>query len=250
MRPPATDLAATFIADWKTVTATTPTKTVSKSAQRKLGARILLEAALETTSDGQTVLADLMMLDAGGQVVSTLVYTQDRKMLKALQGDLDKIVGSIKVAPRKAADAPPPPAPSAPPPAAAPAPAAPEPPATGARVLKHITVADLAGSWSTVDSETTGQADSSGGSPSVTATASAEWFEIKADGSYTRKYRGLANHHVVYETGKGQISMTPDAIVFTENGKEARRLRFLELRIDGDGTGHWHVLDASYEVNS
>ncbi len=224
---PAGDIAATFAADWTAATANTPTPTVPKPAARKLAGRSVLEASAEPTSDGQKVFVDLIQLASGGQVVSTLIYTQDRKMMQGFQATLEKTVASIQVAPAAKPE---------PPPVANPAPGPPPPDSSGARKLTSITLDDIAGSWDTHDlSVSVGD-----------ATSVQNWYQIKPDGAYERQFQGIANHHVVRETGKGKITLTPDAIVFTEDNREYKNLRFLELRIDADGTAHWKLLDSSY----
>jgi hypothetical protein len=225
-------LAAAFAADWKTATSLTPTKTVPTPAARKLGGRNVLEGSMETIAQGSPVIVDVLLLEAGSQVVPTLVYTQDRKTQKALQPDLDKMIASIAVT---ATDP-------------APAPVAAAPVATtGARVLPTITLNDIAGSWNTHDQAVTTYVDGSTGAYSGTmATSVQEWYEIKADGSYTRKFQGLSNGHVIRESGKGVIALTADAIVFTEDGKEKQRMHFIEFAIDADGNAHWKLLDAQY----
>jgi len=230
-------LAAAFSPDWKTATVNTPTKTVPKPLARKLAGRNLLEGVADTTMQGSNVTVEVILVEVGAQVVPVLLYSQNRAMLKALQADTDKMLASLQVA--------------APIPAAAPTPAAaPAAPATsGARMLTTVTLADLAGSWSTHDQAVTTYVDGSTGAYSGTmATSTQDWFQIKADGTYTRSFQGLANGHVVRETGKGAITLAPDAIVFTEAGREYRRFHFLQFAIDADGTAHWQLLDAQYPI--
>jgi hypothetical protein len=236
-------LAAGFAADWKTATALTPTKTVPKSAARKIGARSALEGIADTTMEGSNVTAELILLDAGTQVVPALIYTQSRAMLKTLQPEIDKMLATVQVA--EVAPA----APTAP--QAAPQVAPPPVATTGPRTLTTVTLADLAGSWSTSDQAVTTYVNSSTGAYSGTsATSTQDWYQIKADGTYTRSFQGMANGHVIRETGKGAITLGADAIVFTEGGRERRRYHFLEFTIDADGTAHWKLLDAQYPVTS
>jgi hypothetical protein len=230
-------LAASFDADWKRTTVNTPTRTVPKPTSRKLGARNLLEGSADTTTEGSNVTMNVILVEANGQIVDALVYTQNRAMLKALQPDIDKMLGSLQVAA----------------PAAAPEPvAAPAPVATGAaRVLTTIALKDLAGAWSTHDQAVTTYVNSSSGAYAGTQTsATQDFYDIKADGTYAHRFQGLANGHVVRESSKGTVSLAGDAIVFTGSDGDVHRFHFLEFAIDADGTSHWKVLDAQYPINS
>lgn len=235
---PATSggLAAAFSPDWKTATVNTPTKTVPKPAARKLAGRNLLEGVADTSMQGSNVTVEVILVEAGAQVVPVLLYTQTRAMLKTLQPDTDKMVASIQLAAVAPAPAVAPPAPAA-------------PATSGPRMLTTITLADLAGAWSTHDQAVTGYVDSSSGAYAGTAVSSTQdFYQIKSDGTYTRTFQGLSNGHVVRETGKGAITLAPDAIVFTEGGREYRRFHSLQFAIDADGTAHWQLLDAQYPV--
>lgn len=229
--PHAGALAGAFDADWKATTVNTPTKTIPKPTARKLAGRNMVEGVADTTMQGSNVTMSVILVETGGQIVDALVYTQNRAMLRTLAPDVDKMLASIQVA--------------APAPAAAPA-------ATGgARVLTTISLADLAGSWSTHDQIVSTYVNSSTGNYSSTSTtATQDFYDIKADGSYAHRFQGLANGHVVRETSAGKISLAGDAIVFSENGREVHRYRLLELAIDADGTAHWKMLDAQYPVTS
>lgn len=230
-------LGAAFAGEWKTATSLTPTKTVPKSAARKIGARSVVEGIADTTMEGSNVTAELILLDAGTQIVPALIYTQSRAMLKTLQPEIDKMLATLQVAEAAPQAAP----------QAAPAPAAP----TGPRTLTTITLADLAGSWSTSDQAVTTYVNSSTGAYSSTsATSTQDFYQIKSDGSYTRSFQGLANGHVVREKGSGAITLGADAIVFTEGNRERKRYHFLEFTIDADGTAHWKLLDAQYPLTS
>ncbi|HET9987286.1 MAG TPA: hypothetical protein VFQ65_02180 [Kofleriaceae bacterium] len=232
-------LATAFSPDWKTATVNTPTKTVPKPVARKLAGHNLLEGVADTTMQGSNVTVEVILVELGAQVVPVLVYSQNRAMLKTMQPDTDKMLASLQLAA---------PAPG-PGPAPVPAPTQPAPATSGPRMLTTITLADLAGSWSTHDQAVTTYVDGSTGAYSGTmATSTQDWFQIKADGSYTRTFQGLANGHVVRETGKGTITLAPDAIVFTEAGREYRRFHFLQFAIDADGTAHWQLLDAQYPI--
>lgn len=200
-------------------------------AWRKLGAKNLLVATTDATSEGTAVAVQVQLLDLGGQVVPILIYSQDRKMLQSLQGELDAAIGSIQLT------------------APAPAPPPAEPAAGGARKLTTITLKDIAGSWSTHDQVVTTYVDShTGGYSGTQATSVQEWFDIAADGTYARRFQGFANGHVIRESAKGAITMAPDAILFTEGGKVVRRYHFLEMAVDADGAAHWKLLDAQYPV--
>jgi hypothetical protein len=236
-------LTAAFAAEWKTATALTPTKTVPKSAAHKIGGRGALEGVADTAMDGSNVTAELILLDAGTQIVPALIYTQSRAMLKTVQPEIDKMLATVQVA-----DA----APAAPAAPQVAPPAAPPPVATsGPRTLTTVTLADLAGSWATSDQAVTTYVNGSTGAYSSTsATSTQDWYQIKSDGTYTRSFQGLANGHVIRETGKGTITLATDAIVFTEGNREHKRFHFLEFTIDADGTAHWKMLDAQYPVTS
>ena len=248
--PATTTLAAAFGPDWTTATATTPTKVIPKPSARKIGGRNVLEAAAEAQTEGSTVTMSVLLLETNGQIVPTVVYTQDRKMLKSFRADLDKMIASIQGTPPAKTDPPPaPPAADPTPPAADPAPPAAD--AGGARKLTNITLKDIAGSWSTHDQAITTYVNSSTGAYSGTmATSVQDWYEIKADGSYTRKFQGMSGNQVVRENAKGTITMTPDAIVFTEGGKQHMKVHFLEFAIDAEGGAHWKLIDFQYPLNA
>lgn len=230
--------AASFAADWKTATTNTPTPSVPAPAARKLNTRNILEGVTEVTVDGSPVTLDVQLVEVAGQVVPTIIYTQDRKMLQGFRGDVDKMLASIQVA------KPPEPEPA---PAPAPAPA----PVGGARKLTTITLADIAGSWSSHDQAITTYVDSNTGGYSHTqATSVQDWYEIAADGSYSHRFQGLANGHVVRESSKGTVSLGADGVVFTEGGKVVRHYHFLELAIDTTGAAHWKLIDFQYPLNS
>jgi hypothetical protein len=220
-QPASGDLAADFRREWREIvdkqfkTAGAPTPGMTK-----IGDGITAAAGLAPASwSSGSLVATLFVLDGGGKVASIVVLSPDAAALKANQDRLVGFLAGVRIA--RSGDAPS---------AAAPAPA---PPASGGSG-KTITVADLAGEWSS--SAASARATKGGyGSQYVAGSAV---YRISPDGSYTYKSQGGGTGltSTTY-TQTGKFSIDGDGyIVITPKDKEPKRYRFIDWQETDDGT--------------
>jgi len=218
-QPAGGDLAADFAREWREIvdgqfkTAGPPAPATIQTGD---GIRTAAGAAPATWSGGSLVVS-LLVLDGGTRVASIMVVTADADSFQANQDRLVAFLAGLRIArPRNA------------PAAAAPAPAPPAPPPPSSGGGKTITVADLAGNWTTGAASGT----TSGYGSGVAVVAGNATYHIKRDGSYTYESSGYSTYggsRTYSETGTFSIDSN-GYIVITPKDKDPKRYRFIDWK--------------------
>jgi hypothetical protein len=160
----------------------------------------------EDASATNTSYTRLYVLRAGTSCVPVVFTSQNRGMLDGMYHVAMAVVGSVRLAPLKASP-----------------------------IRNTITVADLAGFWTTSLVTSINYYNSSGQYQSNSLTAVRAGYTIAADGSYSYKFSGLLNNRPTNDDDTGVVELGGEFVTF-KGRKRVTRYRFVNLQQALDGS--------------
>ena len=227
-RPSSGNLTADFAADWKDVSGA-PDVAAPSPANRKVGAGI---AAVEGGALCPAIgFVDLIDIGAGGKVVTIIIESGSAEgFTKTYRKTIDAFLSTLLVKPTPGATPPPNSAPAGKP--------------------SSLSAGDAVGHWYVSDQSTVSYVDSNTGNyAGSSATFYGVGYDLAANGTYTRHFRGMANGHIVDEKGSGKWELTPDRFVLN-NGNNTTRYQLLGFQKSADGAMQIDLLDEQYPPQS
>jgi hypothetical protein len=148
----------------------------------------------------------LYTLETGKSVVPVECFSANGPMLAGMNHMIRAVLGSVRVAPLKAAP-----------------------------IQVAIKVEDLAGRWATGNASSLHFYNSSGQYTGSSLTAGSGKFNIASDGHYSYSYSGLQNNGAVNDADTGVVEMGDGFITF-KGQKHVYRYRFVHLQQAIDGS--------------
>jgi hypothetical protein len=157
----------------------------------------------------------------GGTFVPVVVVGPNRAVLDALHEMVRMVIGSVRVAPLRAAP-----------------------------IKTRIDVADLVGDWKTGDASVVSYVNGSTGTYAGTSVSFAgDYYSITADGRYSYRFQGLSSGSVVRAAAAGTVEFSGEMVVFHErpSGK-LTRYRFVSYEQGLTGATLMTLLPEAYPV--
>jgi hypothetical protein len=148
----------------------------------------------------------LYTLETGKSVVPVECFSANGPMLAGMNHMIRAVLGSVRVAPLKAAP-----------------------------IQATIKVPDLAGRWATGNASSLHFYNSSGQYTGSSLTAGSAKFNIAPNGHYTYSYSGLQNNSAVNDADTGVVELG-DGFVTFKGQKHLYRYRFVHLQQAIDGS--------------
>lgn len=157
----------------------------------------------------------------GGTFVPVVVVGPNRAVLDALDETVRMVIGSVRIAPLRAAP-----------------------------IKTTIGVADLVGDWKAGGASVVSYVNGSTGNYSGTAvTFAGDYYSIAADGRYSYRFQGLSGGSVVRAAAKGTVEFSGDLVVFHERpGDKLTRYRFVSYEQGLTGATLMTLLPEAYAV--
>ncbi len=133
---------------------------------------------------------------------------------------------------------------------AAPGPVAPAAgPVTPGEVRTTVTTTDLVGEWGMAERSSELYVDrSSGAYAGSKSTSFGETYELRADGTYTSRFRIIEGMRMHKESAKGTWALAGSKLVLTEEGGHARGWHFVSYEPDTNHESVLTLLADSYEL--
>lgn len=170
----------------------------------------------------RTKEAALYVLQPGrGTFVPVVVVGPNRAVLDALGETVRMVIGSVRIAPLRAAP-----------------------------IKTRIEVADMVGDWKTGNASVVSYVNGSTGNYAGTSvTFAGDYYSIAADGRYSYKFQGLSSGSVVRAAATGTVEFSGDLVVFHERpGDKLTRYRFVSYEQGLTGATLMTLLPEAYPV--
>jgi hypothetical protein len=170
----------------------------------------------------RTKEAALYVLQPGrGTFVPVVVVGPNRAVLDALGETVRMVIGSVRIAPLRAAP-----------------------------IKTRIEVADMVGDWKTGNASVVSYVNGSTGNYAGTSvTFAGDYYSIAADGRYSYKFQGLSSGSVVRAAAAGTVEFSSDLVVFHERPSDKlTRFRFVSYEQGLTGATLMTLLPDAYPV--
>ena len=170
----------------------------------------------------RTKEATLYVLQPGrGTFVPVVVVGPNRAVLDALGETVRMVIGSVRIAPLRAAP-----------------------------IKTRIEVADMVGDWKTGNASVVSYVNGSTGNYAGTSvTFAGDYYSIAADGRYSYKFQGLSSGSVVRAAAAGTVEFSSDLVVFHERPSDKlTRFRFVSYEQGLTGATLMTLLPDAYPV--
>jgi hypothetical protein len=170
----------------------------------------------------RTKEAALYVLQAGrAMFVPVVVVGPNRGVLDALGETVRMVIGSVRIAPLRAAP-----------------------------IKTRIEVADMVGDWKTGNASVVSYVNGSTGNYAGTSvTFAGDYYSIAADGRYSYTFQGLSSGSVVRAAAQGTVEFTGDLVVFHERpNNKLTRYHFVSYEQGLTGATLMTLLPDSYPV--
>jgi hypothetical protein len=166
----------------------------------------------------ETPYARLYVLNAGTAAIPVLVGARDRGSFDDHSVAISGFVEGIRVAPLRA-----------------------EP------VKTAITIADLAGEWTSGGESSVNYVTSSGAYAGSSTVAHAATYVIAADGTFRYRFAGVSNRQTVRGEGTGRVELANGTLTFQEQGRSSgQRYSIIAYQRALSGATVLTLLDAQY----
>jgi len=168
--------------------------------------------------------AALYVLQPGrGTFVPVVVVGPNRAVLDALGETVRMVIGSVRIAPLRAAP-----------------------------IKTRIEVADMVGDWKTGNASVVSYVSGSTGNYAGTSvTFAGDYYSIAADGRYSYKFQGLSSGSVVRAAATGTVEFSGDLVVFHERPSDKlTRFRFVSYEQGLTGATLMTLLPEAYPVTA
>jgi hypothetical protein len=170
----------------------------------------------------RTKEAVLYVLQPGGATfVPVVVVGPNRAVLDALDEMVRMVIGSVRIAPLRAAP-----------------------------IKTMITVADMVGDWKTGNASVVSYVNGSTGAYTGTSvTFAGDYYSIAADGRYRYTFQGLSSGSVVRAAASGTVEFSGEFVVFHERPNDKlTRYRFVSYEQGLTGATLMTLLPEAYPV--
>ncbi len=198
--PSASDLSASFAAEWQAVALKTINPVAAPSPTiTNLGATRAATGSASSTVGGQPIWAKLVVLDAGPSVLSLLIVAPNQRAFQTYQADVDQMLSSLIV--RQAT------------PGQVPAQVSDGrliiPPAPGT-----LSVADLAGEWGLSEGITTRYVDRYTGAPAgYDSLHFTNKWTISSEGGISLDFFAIRNGKKIIEKSTGTVALVGGVLI-------------------------------------
>jgi len=164
----------------------------------------------------------LYVLQPGrGTFVPVVVVGPNRAVLDALDETVRMVIGSVRIAPLRAAP-----------------------------IKTRIVIADMVGDWKTGNASVVSYVNGSTGNYAGTSvTFAGDYYSIAADGRYRYTFQGLSSGSVVRAAAAGTVEFSGEAVVFHERPSDKlTRYRFVSYEQGLTGATLMTLLPDAYPV--